>query len=316
MISAAPSPLRYGKLLDESIEAYHATDAVSKSKLDVFLSSPRLYHKLHVARTLAKPAPSDAFVIGNAVDAWAIEGEAAFRARYAEVPADAPKRPTARQINAKKPSPESLAAIEFWRNFEAASAGKTPIWPEEMAVSRRCVDALASHPLWVELRAAAQTQVTFRVKGEHMTMQCRPDVWCEEGCAATQGEPVMVDLKTISELPADEPDFLPRHIATYGYHRAAFIYREVAAAVMGWRDGWRPAFLLAFVEKVEPHSVVIRKVDELALAVGEREVAEAIARLIDCQKNNRWPESWDAPMAPVSLPSYYVRRVMGDGAIF
>lgn len=44
--------------------------------------------------------------------------------RYAVVPADAPKKPTKTQINAKKPSPETVAAIEWWDDFIALNPGE------------------------------------------------------------------------------------------------------------------------------------------------------------------------------------------------
>ncbi|RPJ30210.1 MAG: hypothetical protein EHM35_12820, partial [Planctomycetaceae bacterium] len=36
----------------------------------------------------------------------------------------APKRPTKRQLDAKKPSAETVRAIEFWQAWDAANAGK------------------------------------------------------------------------------------------------------------------------------------------------------------------------------------------------
>ncbi len=53
--------------------------------------------------------------------------------RYAVVPSDAPKKPTKAQINAKKPSPESVASIEWWDDFAAANPGE--IVPQELNAS-------------------------------------------------------------------------------------------------------------------------------------------------------------------------------------
>lgn len=44
--------------------------------------------------------------------------------RYAVVPADAPKKPTKAQLNAKKPSPESVAAINWWKCFQKDHPGE------------------------------------------------------------------------------------------------------------------------------------------------------------------------------------------------
>ena len=40
------------------------------------------------------------------------------------VPADAPKRPTKTQLNAKKPSPETLAQIDWWEEFERGDGAR------------------------------------------------------------------------------------------------------------------------------------------------------------------------------------------------
>lgn len=44
--------------------------------------------------------------------------------RYAVVPADAPKRPSKSQINAEKPSPKTVAAIDWWDDFLALNPGE------------------------------------------------------------------------------------------------------------------------------------------------------------------------------------------------
>jgi len=53
--------------------------------------------------------------------------------RYAVIPADAPKKPTKAQVNAKKPSPESVAAIEWWGDFIASNPGE--IIPQDLNAS-------------------------------------------------------------------------------------------------------------------------------------------------------------------------------------
>jgi exodeoxyribonuclease VIII len=44
--------------------------------------------------------------------------------RFAVLPADAPKKPTKAQINAKKPSPESVAAIQWWEEWTKENPGE------------------------------------------------------------------------------------------------------------------------------------------------------------------------------------------------
>lgn len=44
--------------------------------------------------------------------------------RFAVVPTDAPKKPTKTQLNAKKPSPETVSAIEWWNNWTRDNPGE------------------------------------------------------------------------------------------------------------------------------------------------------------------------------------------------
>lgn len=311
--------MRFGKLTDEPIGDYHACGAISKSKIDVFRDSPRLFQMRFITGEIP-PEKTEALLIGGAVDCLALEGPEAFAKRFVTEPEGAPKYPSKAQFNAKKPSPETLNAIAFWTAFDEANKGKETLNAKQWALVKRCADALHANATFAKLFAGAECQVTFRIRGDRFAMQCRPDLWLEQGCELTDGKPCIPDVKTIAELPADNPEHLMRHIGDYGYHRAAYIYPEIVAAVMkarakteAEREFWetfRPQFLLVFVEKREPHAVIVRTVDEIARDVGEREVGDALAKLRRCLAEKHWPESWDEPLAPLGLSSWYVRRAL------
>lgn len=298
---------RFGKLLDESIEEYHNCGALSKTKLDVFRDSPRLYRKRFITRELPREG-GEALLIGSAVDALALEGPDAFNARFILVPDEAPKKPSSRQINAKNPSPETVEAIAFWQRFAAEAKGKEILTDKQAALVQRCADALHGNKEFARFMQFGHSQVTFRIRGDRFAMQCRPDRWLEEGCDLTDGVPAILDLKTIESLPGDEPDHLPRHIGNFGYHRAAYIYRELVATVMGYPEYHRPPFILAFVEKREPHAVLFRTMDDESIKIGEKEVGESLTRIRRCLAEDYWPESWEAPLSPVGLTGFYKKR--------
>ncbi len=208
-------------------------------------------------------------------------------------------------------------AISFWEQFDAANAGKTPLSLDQLTLVKRCADALHSNEDFQKLHAGGTSQVTFRVKGEHVSLQCRPDRWCEEGGELTDGSPCILDVKTIQELEADDEnaafeDHLPRHIAKFGYHIGAFLYPEIVAIVQKYKDGFRPKFVLCFVEKQEPHAVTCRPLDDVAIGVAERQTRDAIHKMIRCVQSDVWPEKWSARLAPISLPPYFVKKAL-DG---
>lgn len=98
---------------------YHQGPGISKSGLDDINTSPLYYQ---TRRENPQP-PTPALVIGTALHMLVLEPEL-FAQHYAPEPADAPRRPSSRQINTKKPSPETLYAIDWWRQFDAENAGR------------------------------------------------------------------------------------------------------------------------------------------------------------------------------------------------
>lgn len=323
MSDVVPSLYRFGRIEDESIDFYHATDCMSKTKLDCFIQSPNLYWRKHVVKTLPKEEPSEALIIGQAVDTLALEGPEAFAKRFADIPIDAPRKPTTKQRAMEKRTPAAKLSIEFWDSWNETNRGKMPLTSDQMALVQRCADSLHSDEWFQMLMTGGKSQVTFRLEGRYVSLQCRPDRWCPEGNELVGAKPCILDLKTIGEMPADqvpnyatlEPennhveDHLPKHIANFGYHRSAWWYREVVAAVEKMGD-YRPPFILCFVEKVEPYAVSCRVVDEVALGVADREIQTAMRRLVDCIRTGRWPHYWNKPTASVGLPGYYVRQVL------
>lgn len=326
---------RFGKILDEPIDFYHSTDCVSKTRLDTFIQSPLLYWKKHVAKILPKEESTEALIIGQAVDTLALEGPDEFAKRFSVVPNDAPKRPTAAQRailaggevdskgRPKKPSEAALRSVVFWDAYALENKGKTALTSDQEALVKRCGDALHSDEWFQMLMAGGQSQVTFRLEGRYAALQCRPDRWLPAGNELTKGLPCILDLKTIAELPADQlpnyamlnpeeshvEDHLPRHIASFGYHRSAYWYREVVAAVEKMGD-YRPPFILCFVEKEEPHAVNCRPVDAVSVGIGERQVRTAMNRMIECIRTKKWPAYWNRPTEEVGLPPYYVRQAL------
>jgi hypothetical protein len=313
---AEPNLWRYGKILDEEIATYHACGALSRTKLEVFRTSPLLFWKTFIAKTIPKDPPGEALIVGQAVDALSLEGPEAFAERFIALPDGAPRRPNSRQLNAKKQGKSTLEAIMFYEAFDEQAKGKTALDTDQLELVKRCADALHGNEVFKKLMVGGTSQVTFRVKGDRISLQCRPDRWCEDGNEFTDGMPCILDVKTIQELPADQglelEDHLPKHIAKFGYHRGAWLYPEIVANVEKYKDGFRPQFILCFVEKQEPFAVTCRPVSQLAIEVAEREVRDLLHKMLRCIERNHWPEWWNDPMKDVGLPEYYMRRSLAD----
>lgn len=310
------NPVRFGRLVDEPIEDYHAAPVLSKTKIDTFRRSPRYFQGLYITGEFEREETA-ALRFGSALDALAIEGQAEFERRFAVVPDDAPRRPTVKQRAmfapgaTRKPTPAAARSVAFWDAFDQANKGKTALTEEEADLARLLAEKLAANETFAALRQGCLAQITYRLRGDRFAVQVRPDLINETGKGPPEklarGAPYIIDVKTISELPQDEPDFLPRHVAEFGYHRGAYLYPEMVSAINRWGD-FRPQFILALIEKKEPYAVMVKPVDGLAAEIGEVEIREAMDRLGRCLETNTWPETWEEPMTPVSLPQYYIRR--------
>lgn len=100
--------------------AYDALPGVNQSRLRPFLSST-----CHGAYALANPMKqTEAMRLGIMAHALALEGWKAYHDRFVVTPESAPKKPTKAQMTAKKPSEDAVAAIAWWKDFEAVHAGK------------------------------------------------------------------------------------------------------------------------------------------------------------------------------------------------
>jgi exodeoxyribonuclease VIII len=224
----------------EPIEHYHANAAISHSKLECFRRRPALFFKRYVAKTLPQSEESKAFRLGSAVHCAILE-ESTFAERYAVKP-DLDRR-----------TKEGKAQFADW---SALNAGKTFIDAEELATTIAMRVAVGEHPIARELLSAGQPEVTWRVPQANAlgALQCRTDWWNAEGCAATEGQPYVVDIKTVESLDSDAFRNFERAAFSYGYHRQAGFYLPLINELHS-RSVSRMYYVA--VEKVEPFGVAV-----------------------------------------------------------
>lgn len=300
-----------GKVLGESDTDYHATPAISKSKLDDFIYLPALYHAKHIAKTIPNEE-TEALDIGRAVHALTLEGAAAYSERFATVPEDAPKRPTAKQVNAKKPSPETLAAIDFWQEFNRVNGDKTILSPKAETIAQGCAAGILANPTAAMLLKGAETEVSWRVQAGSLLMQCRTDIFgrasdelcnymAAQGIEMTPGEPYCADIKTTPELGIAELKGWSRKFAQWGYHRQGPFYQSVIKDVLG---EFPERFFFLVVAKQVPHACAVMLPDDEANERGWGEVVHALASLRRCYATDTWP-ALPAGVQRLSMPAWY-----------
>jgi len=271
----------------ETNEQYHANEAISHSKLELFRRRPISYFRRFVAKTLARPEPTEAFRIGSAAHCAVLE-PTTFWQRYALRPEGIDRRTKDGKV--------------AFAEFESANAGKTIITQEEAGDVREMTAAVQHHPLASQLFSAGLPELSWRVQPDvGMDLQCRTDWFNPAGCELSSGRPYVADLKTVESLDADSFRNFERACFNFGYHRQAGFYLPLITEILG-----SPVFDFFFiaVEKCEPYGVAVYRLSDAATARGHDETITDLIRLQACIKDQQWP-NLPNDLREIGLPKWY-----------
>ena len=271
----------------ETNEQYHANEAISHSKLELFRRRPISYYRQFIAKTVARPETTEAFRIGSAAHCAVLE-PATFWDRYALRPDGIDRR-----------TKDGKAAFA---EFEAANVGKTVITQDEAGAVQEMKAAVQLHPLASQLLAAGQPELSWRVQPSgSLALQCRTDWFNPAGCELSQGRPYVADLKTVESLDSDAFRNFERACFNFGYHRQAGFYLPLITEIVG-----SPVFNFFFiaVEKVEPYGVAVYRLSDAATARGHDETITDLLRLQGCIKTQQWP-NLPIELREIGLPKWY-----------
>jgi exodeoxyribonuclease VIII len=274
-------------MITESNEVYHANEAISHSKLELFRRRPISYYRRFVAKTVARPEPTEAFRLGSAAHCAVLEPDQ-FWQRYALRPDGIDRR-----------TKDGKAAFA---EFEAANAGKTIITQDEKVAVEQMTVAVLLHPLASQLLAAGSPELSWRVSPENsLALQCRTDWFNVAGCELSSGRPYVADIKTVESLDADAFRNFERACFNFGYHRQAGFYLPLITEIIG-----SPVFdfLFIVVEKAEPYGVAVYRLSDAATARGHDETITDLIRLQACIKDERWP-NLPNDLREIGLPKWY-----------
>lgn len=254
-----------------TFEEYRQIRATNWSILKHLRESPlKLQHML-----AAEDEDTVARAVGRAAHCALFEPDEFARLFYV-LPEDAPRRPTTRQIEAKKPSPETVEAVRWWAHWNEESAGKTMLTAEQYGQARGIAEAVRAHPIAGKYLEGAEFERTV--------------VWTDpasgELCKARLdwlAPRALIDLKTTTSIDA----FAFGRVATrLGYYcQAAHYYNGVSHGLRRMVD----EVAIVAVEAKPPHDVGVFVVDDAALHAGQEEVAALIHRLQECRRADTWP---------------------------
>lgn len=256
-----------------SNEAYHALKAVSPSQIKVLARSPLHYFDQFLAEDREKKEPTPAMQVGTALHTAVLEPE------LWDQTIAVPKHAFDRRTKAGK----ELAA-----EFEAESAGKIVLTPDDADRVRRMADAVHKHPaskFLLELPGRREPSYTWKDPATGLECKTRPD-WHSED------RRLVVDVKTTRDASREE---FAKSIANFDYH--------VQAA---WNQAALEAeqFLSLAIESERPYAVAVYPASGALIAAGQRRIEQAMTLLAECWKTGRWPGYGDLVQEPIDLPGW------------
>lgn len=272
---------------------YHELTHFSRSDSQLILRSPAHYWAKRRDPNRKPEEDTPAKRAGKILHTCILEPDR-FASRYVVVPPDAPRCPSITQRNAKKPSPDTIYAIDWWDSFEASNQGKEIIKQEEWDEFNATADSIRKNPELAGWLTGGHSEVTIIAKDPEtgILTRARPDYLNE-----LAGLVVMTDIKSSEDA---RPDFFMRSAWNYGYFHQHIWYRDAYRNVVGKNPD---LFILAAFEKEPPYAVKLYEPSEDALARARQDNARALAIFKECLENDHWP-AYSTDIEGLHLPGW------------
>lgn len=284
-----------GVFHDIDIDAYHSGVGISKTGLDDINRSMAHYYAMHVDpnRPPRENEETTARLVGHLAHCAILEPDE-FGKRYIMLPKDAPRRPTEAQWNAKKPSDDSRAAMDWWAGWNSNAAGRTTITAEQYDTAWRQSESVRRLPKVAEALSSGYAEASaYWIDPETGVLcRCRPD-WTHECSGGT----ILLDVKTCGNA---SPDEFARQCARMRYHVQDAFYSDGFAAASGIEVA---QFFFVAVEVAYPFAPSIVTLDDDSKEQGRRDYRENLARYAASLRTDKWP-AYGENVSVIRLPAY------------
>ena len=297
MSAALPATLP-GIVENLPIAMYHGGPGISKSGLDDVARSPATYFARHLDPQRPPERERAGQLEGTLAHCAVLEPDE-FDRRYVVVPADAPRRPTDAQWNAKKPSDDSVAAMAWWRDFNERTAGACVITAAQRDVALQQAASMRAIPALRDALAggAVAESSAFAIdEGTGELMRCRPDL----AYRVDRGV-ILFDVKTYSSAAPDE---FARQVARKRYHVQDAYYRDVYARAAGVDV---LGFVFIAVETEYPFLAHALMLDDESIDAGRRAYRRDLDTYAACTASGTWP-SYGDEISLITLPRWITRK--------
>lgn len=281
-----------GIVRDMPFEDYLAIDAFSNSDMKL-LARSAWHWKNRLRVTQTRP-----MLRGSLVHCAQLEPHA-LHDRYVFVPADAPRRPTAAQWNAKKSSEDSAIAKEWWSRFNEDAGLREIVTADEFFVTQQQLAAIAAEAELSALFASGDSEVSIFWIDQATGVYCkaRPDHLHYLSHKRVKA----IDLKASAD---DSPEGFGRAIPRMGHHRQEAHYTQGLVACGLEVD----EFIFAVVSSAPPVIATPMLVPEDFADQAREEVHELRAMFVHCQRTGVWRGYNGGGKQVAKVPAYAYRN--------
>jgi exodeoxyribonuclease VIII len=272
---------------------YHATAPVSASNV---IDMGTSFKYFHWKKNQAEREETASMTLGTAAHTAVLEPNL-FDSQYTVIPESAPRRPTSVQLGAKKPSPETIAAIQYWEQLERMNAGKTILSASDYDRVMGMRDAVFAHKDAKAFLSGGEAEVSCFSKypGIAVDVKCRPDY-------LRMDDGLSINFKTS--------------------HNSSF--NGFMGSVKDWSYDWQSAFycdilshmfnrhfdeLHIVVESQPPHHVALYTFEEDSLEFARSQFRPLLEKYLLCLETDIWPGLPEI-VQTVSVPAWARKVVM------
>jgi|GEM_PF-384814 exodeoxyribonuclease VIII len=291
-------------LLDERV--YRNDPAIAISDLKEMSLSPLHFWSKKFGGYRAEQ--TEAQEIGTLTHLSVLEPEEYARKTVLK-PADAPRKPTDAQRNAKKPSEDTIAAIKWWDDWSAANAGKTELSQDDSTQIAGITQGVMSNADAVKLMDGALKEVamfkTIVVNGVTIRTKGKADIICSSKGSDAEA---IADLKTVDRGYANPDDF-SYSIKKWGYAQQAAWYIDLYNMLTATDDPFttdvkKSRWVFIVAEKLPPYVCVTLELDEDSIEAGRAINKRHLETLAECFKTNVWERPLNGMRGRVSIPEW------------
>jgi len=280
-------------MYDISEEEYFALPYISNSDLKLLRRSPAHYYAARLDPKRVEKEPTDALIAGKMLHTAILEPQL-FDERYIVLPADAPRRPTPAQINAKNPSPETVHSVAWWSAWNAQAEGRVLVTSENKIKYMAAAKAVRGHPDLSGFLESGHAEKTFIDVHEETGIVRRSRI---DWITTIGNSTVIIDFKSAEDA---RPYPFSRACYNYDYFEQAAYYCSVVKG-SGYADP--ELFLFGVFEKEPPYGLMLYQATEEAMLRATLSYENSLQIAKRCIDSNNWP-CYSTDIQPVDYPSW------------